>query len=203
MSGGVARSVVHTFSAFWLRSSVVSVPISLISDMLDTVKLEIKLISCWWPGSPQACLSPCAMSCPAIALPAGAARPLGNFQLLFANCKELSYDLYVLQTPPFRFPVFTQQAARPCVLHGRLNGGRSWQHGVTYLAGPTRDHEGEWTIRSAPLAPRRSTGWCWLPWGVNTQHNFWQRWEDALARRPAIPPLINSDRNHMLLVFLP
>ena len=57
---------------------------------------------------------------------------------------------------------------------------------VTYLAGPPRDHEGEWTILSAPLAPRRSTGWCWLPWGVNTQHNFWQRWEDALARRPTI-----------------
>ena len=35
----------HTFSAFWLRSSVVSVPISSISDMLNTVKLEIKLIS--------------------------------------------------------------------------------------------------------------------------------------------------------------
>ena len=59
---------------------------------------------------------------------------------------------------------------------------------VTYLAGPTRDHKGEWTIRSAPLAPQRSTEWCWLPWGVNTQHNFWQRWEDALARRPTIPP---------------
>jgi hypothetical protein len=61
--------------------------------------------------------------------------------------------------------------------------------GATYLAGPTRDHEGEWTIRSAPLAPRRSTGWCWLPWGVNTQHNFWQRWEDALARQPTIHPI--------------
>ena len=76
-----------------------------------------------------------------------------------------------------------------CTLHGRA-GTLLHTHPspsrVTYLAGPTRDHEGEWTIRSAPLVPRRSTGWCWLPWGVNTQHNFWQRWEDALARRPTI-----------------
>ena len=34
----------HTFSAFWLRSSVVSVLISLISDTADIVRLDIKLI---------------------------------------------------------------------------------------------------------------------------------------------------------------
>jgi hypothetical protein len=97
-------------------------------------------------------------------------------------------SIHPSRVPNVRGPLL-EEAALPCV--PRIRFGCSAvppAHRITYLAGPTRDHEGEWTIRSAPLAPRRSTGWCWLPWGVNTQHNFWQRWEDALARRPAIPP---------------
>ena len=37
-------AVCHTFSAFWLRSSVVSVLISLISDTVETFHLDVKLI---------------------------------------------------------------------------------------------------------------------------------------------------------------
>ena len=48
----------HTFSAFWLRSSVVSVLISLISDISSTAGLEIKLISTWGHGIPLSLLSP-------------------------------------------------------------------------------------------------------------------------------------------------
>ena len=38
------RPTNHTFSAFWLRSSVVSVLISLISDTVFTENLDVKLI---------------------------------------------------------------------------------------------------------------------------------------------------------------
>lgn len=74
-------SLAHTFSAFWLRSSVVSVLISLISDMYLSVQ-EIKLISRWGPWFPRASGSRAA-SRPAIALPAGVAHPFGTLPFLF------------------------------------------------------------------------------------------------------------------------
>ena len=46
--------------------------------MLDTVKLEIKLISLWRRWIPSGLPEPSTASCPAIALPAGAAHPLGS-----------------------------------------------------------------------------------------------------------------------------
>ena len=45
----------HTFSAFWLRSSVVSVLISLISDTEYTVLQDIKLIFNWGRVTRCAC----------------------------------------------------------------------------------------------------------------------------------------------------
>ena len=47
----------HTFSAFWLRSSVVSVLISLISDTEYTVLLDINLIFSWESVTVRACTS--------------------------------------------------------------------------------------------------------------------------------------------------
>ena len=82
----------HTFSAFWLRSSVVSVLISLISDR---------------PRGSTRASEPRVTGCPAIALPAGAAHPVSfseQFQWKSKACnvnisfRTLSPDSVVVGT---------------------------------------------------------------------------------------------------------
>ena len=111
MEGPAALVVGHTFSAFWLRSSVVSVLISLISDK-RLLTFEIKLICLWGCRSPLVFGRVLHRGCPAIAPQAGAAHPSGTSFFPYAVL-----DLFPL-TPLRARPTSNQQpppAAQRCV----------------------------------------------------------------------------------------
>ena len=89
--------ITHTFSAFWLRSSVVSVLISLISDRPATAGQKLNQFLVGDEGSSRK-RAP-SRGCPAIALPAGAAHPVSFlfnsfafFLTLNANSTSTSFS---------------------------------------------------------------------------------------------------------------
>ncbi len=76
-------------------------------------------------------------------------------------------------------------AAQPFVAKVPQHG-----HWVTYLVGPApRSRRREGRTGPADCTPG---GGCAAPFplGNSTQHNFWQRWEGALARRPTLSFLL-------------